>query len=49
MFKSIRGKLLALVVLPVLLIVIITTIVSINLTYDNSEKIIVEFEKKKFN
>ncbi|RXJ79713.1 chemotaxis protein [Arcobacter sp. F2176] len=45
MFKSIRGKLLALVILPVLLIVIITTIVSINLTYDNSEKIIVEFEK----
>ncbi len=49
MIRSIRGKLLTLVILPVLLIVIITTIVSINLTYDNSEKTIVEFEKSILN
>ncbi|MGB7403328.1 MAG: methyl-accepting chemotaxis protein [Arcobacter sp.] len=47
--KSIRGKLLALVILPVLLIVIITTIVSINLTYNNSEKTIEQFEKSILN
>ncbi|ADG93759.1 methyl-accepting chemotaxis sensory transducer with Cache sensor [Arcobacter nitrofigilis DSM 7299] len=49
MIRSIRGKLLMLVILPVLLIVIITTIVSINLTYDNSEKTIEQFEKSILN
>ncbi|WP_434056569.1 methyl-accepting chemotaxis protein [Arcobacter sp. KX21116] len=49
MFRSIRGKLLALVILPVLLIVIIVTVVSINLTYNNSEKTIEQFEKSILN
>ncbi|QKF67570.1 Cache sensor-containing MCP-domain signal transduction protein [Arcobacter venerupis] len=48
-FSSIRGKLLALVILPVLAIVIITTIVSVNLTYDNSKKTLAEFEKSIVN
>jgi methyl-accepting chemotaxis protein len=48
-FSSIRGKLLALVILPVLVIVIITTIVSVDLTYDNSEKTLAEFEKSIVN
>jgi methyl-accepting chemotaxis protein len=48
-FRSIRGKLLALVILPVLLIVIIVTVVSINLTYNNSEKTIEQFEKSILN
>ncbi len=49
MFRSIRGKLLALVILPVLLIVIIVTVISINLTYNNSEKTIEQFEKSILN
>jgi|TARA_R110002033_G_scaffold87544_1_gene137562 methyl-accepting chemotaxis protein len=48
-FRSIRGKLLALVILPVLLIVIIVTVISINLTYNNSEKTIEQFEKSILN
>ncbi len=45
MFNSIQKKLLSIVTFSVLLIVIITTIISIRLTYSNSIKTLVEFER----
>ncbi|XPV69757.1 MAG: cache domain-containing protein [Halarcobacter sp.] len=49
MFNSIRKKLLSLVICSVLLIVIITTAISIKLTYSNSNKTLVEFENSIVN
>lgn len=45
MLKSIRYKLLALVILPVLFAILITTIITINLTYKNGAETVKEFEK----
>ncbi len=44
MFKSIKLKLMALVILPVTIAILITTVITINLTYKNSGKTIQEFD-----
>ncbi len=45
MFNSIQKKLLSIVIFSILLIVIITTVISIKLTYANSNETLVEFER----
>jgi len=49
MFNSIKSKLLTLVVLPVFVAILITTIITVNLTYKNSEETIKDFENSVVN
>lgn len=49
MLKSIKAKLIALVILPVVISVVATTIVTINLTYKNGQKNIENFEQSIIN
>ncbi len=49
MFNSIKSKLLTLVVLPVFFAILITTIITINLTYKNSEETVNDFESSVVN
>lgn len=49
MFNSIKSKLLTLVVLPVFFAILITTIITVNLTYKNSEETVNDFESSVVN
>lgn len=49
MLKSIKGKLLALVILPVVISVVATTLVTVKLTYKNGEQTIKNFEQSIVN
>ncbi|AXH10127.1 chemotaxis protein [Malaciobacter halophilus] len=49
MFNSIKSKLMTLVVLPVFIAILITTVITVSLTYKNSEETIKDFENSVVN